>query len=136
DAMRHCWLSIALFCFAVALPSQIRADVAAKPQTDSTEVSSDPETTDAIKLPTKEELEQRLAGLAQSSLDETQRKKATESYQAAILSLAKIEEQVADRAKKQRYIDNREANIAKQKALLAAPVAETPLPAETAELSV
>lgn len=133
--MRRCLL-FAPFYIAIALPALLRADDATKPTAPPADATSDSESTGAVKLPTKEELEQRLAALPQAPLDEAQRKKASASYQAAIQSLAVIDEKLADRAKKQRYIDNREANIAKQKALLAAPVPEMPLPPDDAELSV
>lgn len=125
---------ISLAVTALAFRS-IEAQQQANLQAD-TEAPGESEGIQKEKLPTREELEQRIAALSQSTLDEAQRKKAAEHYQAAIQSLAKIEEQIALKAKKQGYIDKRNENVAKQKALLAAPVPETPLPPETAELSV
>lgn len=130
---RQIVLALVAMAAAQALPAVAQQATTVQPAT--TEVPSDAESAEAVKLPTKEEIEQRLAALPRSALDENQRKKAAEFYQTAIQSLAKIDEQVAEKAKRQRYIEKRDENIAKQKALLAAPVPELPLP-ESSELSV
>ena len=126
-------LAIVVITAAHALPTRAQEPVETQPV--PVEVQSDTENPEAVKLPTKEELEQRLAALPQTALDESQRAKAAELYHAAIQSLAKLDEQVVEKAKRQGYIDRRDTNVEKEKAKLAAPVPEAPLP-ETSELSV